>query len=271
MDMGMIDYWAVYGRSPLHRASALSKLLATGLLVSAVILTDSLLELTATYLLVAAGVAVARLPLLRALAISSYPAAFAVLFAASRWSSPAEALLIIGKAITSAAAMVVLVTTTPYPQLFGLLRHLMPALIADALFLTYRAFFVLVALMDDLIVTLRLRGGLSRRRYLHNSRNIAAALGLLLVRAVALSEHLCNVLRLRGYRGRLAASPSGGALSTHDLLPLGGGMLAFAAALGQRSASGCCRYGSYFLLVALLSLAAALLLTARGRHDPELM
>lgn len=260
MDIGTIDYWATSGTSPLHRASALSKLISAGLLIAAVIVTRDIFLLLAIYLVVAAGVALARLPILRVLTIAAYPAIFALLFAASRWTgSLLGPLLILGKAVTAAAIMVALITTTPYPQIFAALRRLLPALVTDALFLTYRSLFILLDLLGDLLTALWLRGGLSRGRLLHNARNLAGGLGLLLLRAISLSEGLYQVLRLRGYSGKLAGGVRRRIFTGYDLLPLLVGATMLGAAAIFRLVPETAEYNGYLLLAALISLLAALL------------
>jgi cobalt/nickel transport system permease protein len=142
-------------------------------------------------------------------AIAAYPTIFALFFAASQWNGsllgPATILL---KALTAAQAMVLLVTTTPYPDIFAAIGRVMPRLLADGLFLTYRSFFLLLREMGRTVTALRLRGGLKQGSHISNAANMARALGMLLVRAMDLSERLYAVLRVRGYRGRLEAGNS---------------------------------------------------------------
>ncbi len=266
MDIGTIDFWAINGRSPLHRASALSKLVAAALLIAAVIATDDLFVLISIYLVAVAAIVLAGLPVVRVLALAAYPAIFALLFAISRWSgSLLDPLIVLLKALAAAAIMVALITTTPYPQLFALLRYLLPGLVADALFLTYRSIFILLGVLDDLLMALRLRGGLTRHRYLGNLRNLAAGLGLLLVRAIAYSEQLYDVLRLRGYSGRLAAGTPWRRPRRADLLPLSAGVLILGAVLAIRFAPGGAQYNGYMLLAAALLLLSAWI----GRRTPR--
>ncbi len=259
MDIGTIDYWANSGRSPLHRASALSKLVASGLLVAAVVTTNDIFALLSIFLTMGAALALARIPWLQAMALALYPGFFALLFALSQWNGfllgPA---LIIGKAVTAASVMVVLITTTPYPHLFAALRHLLPSLVADAFFLTYRSLFLLLELLGNLLTALRLRGGISRGHYLGNIRPLAFGLGLLLVRAVALSERMYQVLRLRGYSGRLAAGDSWRRFADTDVLPVGVGVLILSAVLLLRWVPGASQYNGYLLTAAVLSLLASL-------------
>ncbi|MGI5837115.1 MAG: energy-coupling factor transporter transmembrane component T family protein [Chloroflexota bacterium] len=267
MDIGTIDYWAVGRSSPLHKASALSKVIAAGLLVASVIVTWDIFALLGIYLFAAAGIVLACLPVLRVLAVALYPAIFALLFAVSQWDgSLLGPLLVVGRALAAAAVMVTLIATTPYPQLFAVLRFVLPTLVADALFITYRSLFILLGLFGYLMTSLRLRGGLSKHRFIHNARNLATGLGLMLVRSVALAERLYDVLRLRGYSGRLTGGTSWRQFTKYDTYPLAASSLILAAVLVLRFVPGAYLYNGYLLLAAVLTLAAAALARLRCRR-----
>ncbi len=258
MDIGTIDYWAVSIVSPLHKASAQSKLIAAGLLIVSVIVTWDIFALLSIYLFVAASLVLACLPVLRVLTIALYPAIFALLFAASQWNgSLLGPLLILVRAIVAATIMVALISTTPYHQLFAAIRFAMPSLVADALFLTYRSFFLLLALFGDLIMAMKLRGGLKRYDYIHNARNLASGIGLMLVRSVALSERLFDVLRLRGYSGRFVAGVSWSHVTKYDLLPFGVSTLILAAILTLRFVPEAFLYNGYLIITSVVALAVA--------------
>lgn len=237
MDIAALDRWAVQGGSPWHRASPLAKVAAAALAIAAVVASRDLTALVTLYLLLAACMTLARLPLGRVLAIAAYPAIFAVLFAVSRWDgtwqTPAVILL---KAVGAAMAMVLLITTTPYPDLFAVFSRVLPRLVADALFMTYRSFFILLEGMDHLTTALRLRGGLQRRKPLRTIRNLALALGVLLIHAIDLSQRLYAVLILRGYQGRFPTGPRGreGGLRC-DAVPLLAGVVLLTVAWAARS------------------------------------
>src|SRR3989304_746219 len=116
--------------------------------------------------------------------------------------------------------------------------------------------------MGELWTALRLRGGLRPGKFRQNSRNLALGLGLLLVRAVDLGEDLYAVMRLRGYRGRLADARASPSLSWHDLLPLAPGTLLLSLALAGRFLPGLGGgYNSYVLLLALAGLMLVLVAT----------
>ena len=267
MDIAALDRWAVQGESPWHRAAPLAKIGATALFIAAVVMSHHVAALVTLYLALAALMAWARLPLRRVLVIAAYPALFAVLFAVSRWDGtwqmPATILL---KAVGAAMAMVLLITTTPYPDLFAALSRVLPHLISDALFMTYRSFFLLLEGMDHLITALRLRGGLQRRQPLRTIKNLALALGVLLIHALDLSRRLYDVLLVRGYRGRF---PTGQRwrqfVARRDVLPLLVGLALVAIAWAWQSMVWLARYPWAGPLLTLGLLIFALL---RRREIP---
>ncbi len=262
MDIASLDRWAVQGTSPWHRASPLAKVIATGLFVLAVLIGSDPATLIALYLVLASLMAFARLPLRRVLVLAAYPAVFALLFAVSRWDgtwqTPAVILL---KSVGAAMTMVLLITTTPYPDLFAALGGLLPRLVSDALFMTYRSFFVLLEAMDHLIISVRLRGGLQVRRPLRTVSNLALALGVLLIHAVDMAQRLYEVLLMRGYGGRFPTGRRWRAMRLSlDWLPVFCGMVALAAALAGQWTGGAYRYPLGGPAVALVGLTGGLLL-----------
>lgn len=269
MDIAAIDYWANSGAGPLHRSSALGKGAAAAAFIAAVVLATSPFLLAAVYLLLLAGVFVSRLPARRLVVIAAYPTIFALLFAISRWNGGwAEPTVVILKAVTAAQAMVLLITTTPYPDIFAAANRFMPRLLADGLFVTYRSFFLLLKEMDRTVTALKLRGGLRPGRYVENAGNLARAIGMLLVRAMDLSERLYAVLRVRGYRGRMVPSSRWRSVSGADLLPLSAGLLAVALALVSRLLPGLWAAVNGLVLVSSAVLVALAFASARRRVEP---
>jgi len=267
MDIGIIDYWANRGDSILHRASAPSKVVAAALIVGGVVMTANLFVLLAIYLAVAAVIISARLPALRIAAIAAYPAIFALIFAVSRWDgsllSPA---IIVLRSLAAALTMLMLITTTPYPQVFATFHRFVPRAVGDGLFLTYRSLFIILDLLGDIWIALRLRGGVTRGRYVKNVVNVSYGLGLLALRAFRLSQRLYDVMRLRGYAGRLVARRRARKLSACDLYPLGLGAslaaLSAATTLWPAILIPYVGYAPLAALAALLGAAACTHLTA---------
>ncbi len=267
MDIAALDRWAVQGESPWHRAAPLAKIGATALFIVAVVMSHSVAALVTLYLVLAALMAWARLPLRRVLVIAAYPALFAVLFAVSRWGGTWQTpAVIILKAVGAAMAMVLLITTTPYPDLFAALSRVLPPLVSDALFMTYRSFFLLLEGMDHLVTALRLRGGLQRRKPLRTLKNLALALGVLLIHALDLSQRLYDVLLVRGYRGRF---PTGQRwrrfVVRRDMLPLLVGLALLALAWAWQSTTWPARYPLTGPFLALGLLISALLWRREAR------
>lgn len=272
MDIAAVDYWASCHTSFLHRASTPAKLLAAALLLAAVLLSRDPFVLLALYLAVAAAVVATRLPARRILALAAYPALFALLFAVARWDgSLVTPAVIILKALASALTVIAVVVTTPSPRLFAAARPVLPGAVAEALFLTYRSLFILLELLDHLLTALRLRGGLWRRRYLQNGRNLSLALSLLLVRGTGLAERLYDVRRLRGHppqRGHAPAGQAGEAWRPHDLLPIALAAALLAAATAMRLIPPTTAFNGYLLLLAALALGLSILRAARA-HPPR--
>jgi cobalt/nickel transport system permease protein len=272
MDVALIDYWALQGKGPYHRASAESKVLATALVLAGVLVAGDMVTLLAIYLFLAAVTATSRLPLGRVLTIAAYPAVFGVLFAVSRWdgtfATPTGILL---RAMDASLAVVLLIVTTPYPEIFSVLRVLMPRALADALFLSYRSLFILLRLVSELITALRIRGGLDRRRYVDTLRNLGQGLGNVIVHAVDLSERFYEVLRIRGYSGRLASSSHFRGLTRADAAPLLVSTSILSLSLTMRLYPTLGQLNGYILLAGLLALLVSYAVNRRGlRAEKEL-
>ncbi len=266
MDIAAIDYWANSGNSFLHRSSALGKGLAALAFVAATVMASSPFLLLAIYLLLAAGVFASRLPARRLFSIAAYPTLFALLFVASRWNGGlATPALILLKTLTAAQAMVLLIATTPYPDLFAALGRVTPGLLGDGLFVTYRSFFILLREMGRMLTALRLRGGMRPRQFASNLGNLSRALGMLLVRAVDLSEKLYAVLRIRGYRGRLVTGSRWHTMSGNDLFPLAAGVAALGLALLAALSPALWASSNGLVLVSAAAVAGVTLVSQKTR------
>ena len=233
IDVARIDYWAASGSGPLHRASALSKVIFVLLVVTASVVTRDPYPLAAGYAVLLLLVVSSRLPWLKVVALSFYSAVFALLYGLSlRGGSQAYALLVL-KAITPALAMLTLIVSTPYPKIFGLLSTVLPELLSAGLFMTYRTLFILLDMMDNFAVSIRLRGGFSPGSIYQNGANISKGIAMLLVKAVERASRLYAVLAVRGYHGSMAQAGAGG-FRRDDWLPLGTGIIVLTLVLVWR-------------------------------------
>ncbi len=225
IDVARIDYWAASGDGALHRSSVLGKLVFVALVVSAAVLSRSVAALAAGYVLLIVVAAAARLPLMRIVALSLYAALFAALYGISlRDAGPAVYGLVVFKAVTPALAVLMLIVSTPYPRLFSLVSAVLPELPAAGLFMTYRTFFILLDMMNNVLVSLRLRAGLTRGRIAKTIANIPSGIAMMIVAAVERSSRLYAVMAVRGYSGSMAEKEEA-RLTSRDWLPLGTGAL----------------------------------------------
>ncbi len=234
MELAQIDQWATGGASAWHRASALGKLIGTALLIATVVSANDWRVLVAVYLAILAAVATARLPVVKIVLVGAYPALFTLIFALSQSGGWDVVLLILARALTAALAMLLLITTTPYVEIFAALGRIMPAIIADGLFVTYRSFFILLETFGRLVMGLKLRGGYSRWKW-QGFTQMAEVIGVTLLNALDLAEHSQATLRLRGYAGRIPASQRWRQVNANDVLPVGLGVLALVLAIVIRN------------------------------------
>jgi cobalt/nickel transport system permease protein len=218
LDISRIDYWANCTISPVHNSSVISKMLATGCLIAAVVISNDIEALLGVYAIVLVTVRAARLPMRTILAISIFPGLFAILYAVSQAGRGLDyPVLIIVKAMTAATAMILLISTTPYAEVVGLLGRAMPRVVYDGLFMTYRSFFILLGLTGNFMTALRLRGGFEPRKVVKNASNMASGVGFLFIRAFDKSQRLYDVMSIRGYSGELGTRRKAGPIEVTDL------------------------------------------------------
>ncbi|HVY56120.1 MAG TPA: energy-coupling factor transporter transmembrane component T [Thermodesulfobacteriota bacterium] len=269
MDVSSIDYYANHGTSFLHRARAFSKIVFAALVIASVVVSSSFYTLLAVYISLLSLAVWTRLPVFKIVTIAAYPAIFAVIFAAASWNgSWMNAGIIVLKALSASLAMVILIVTTPYPDVFSCIGPVLPDIVTEGLFLTYRSLFILLELTDNLIKGLRVRGGLTHGRYARNVVNFSSGIGLLLVRGFDLSEKFYGVLKIRGYSGRLSGGVRNGKVGFDEITAIAAGVLIFAAAIAVKTEGEFSAYEIYIpavsFLILIVSIAYALFSESRG-------
>jgi len=231
-DVALVDTWAASGHSAWHRASALSKLAFVAGVLFAVVTGREPLLLGGISALLLVCLASARIPVGPALLLALYPILFSSLYVLSRWDgtwqTPAVLLL---RALTGSLAAVLLVATTPYPDLFAPIARVTPRLLGDGLFLTYRAFFGLLHRAERTWTALRLRGGLTGRGLPRDLRHVGDGLGQLVLHSYDRSQRLYAVMQIRGHSGRVCGCRHWAHFTPIDVLPLGLGAAVVALAL----------------------------------------
>lgn len=204
MDIGTLDYYANFGSSFIHKASAGFKVVFAVSLIASIIVTKSIIILASIYVLLLGFVMLSGVPALKVILLASYPGIFAMVFAFASWNgSWMFSLLIILKAISASLCMVFIIVTTSYPKVFATLKPLMPRLIFDAFLLTYRSIILLMGLLSDLFSALSIRGGFHTPSYFRKLKNLSSGLALLIIRGFDLSHNFYGVLNIRGYDGKI--------------------------------------------------------------------
>jgi cobalt/nickel transport system permease protein len=238
LDLAVVDYWASSGRSPWHRASAASKLVLAAALVGASVFSTSLPFLAAMFALLWAMIVVARLPAGRVALLAAYPVLFSGLFIVSRWDgSWSTPLIFLARSLNGGLAAIWLVGTTPYPDLFAPLSRVLPPLVGDALFLTYRAFFTVAEKILQLGAALRLRGGFGKAGPRHALANVGQGLGTLVVFSAERSQRVYAVMALRGHSGRICGCRHWREGGWFDWLPVTLAVVVVAAAVWAAGAA----------------------------------
>lgn len=232
--LDFLDRTAALGHSPLHRASALSKLVLVAAVIGAMLSGAAPSFYLAAIALLLGLAWVARLPLKAFLELLAYPVVFAGVFAVSGLVPAGEARwVVVARSATVALAVLLLFATTFYGDVFAALRLVMPGVLGDVLLLTYRSFFILARELQRTLTAIRLKGGGRGLSLAHHVRTVGAVMGLTAVHALEMAERMHRILALRGYRGVIPAGRAWWRPTPDDWLPIlaAATVVALAAAL----------------------------------------
>jgi len=219
LDLAYLDHLAVNGDGPLHKTSAPAKFIFLGLCLTAVMMARSLLAIGLVTVVLTTVILWARLPLGRLLHYTLYPLFFSSVFALAGVDGfwPKGALVVL-KALAAVLAVLPVVCSTTYVEVFSVLGRFLPTVVVDGMLMTYRTFFVLLRQMGNLFRSLKLKGGYSPLALFRNIRNYGGALALLFIHSWEMSERMYKVMALRGYRGGIRTG-EGRKYGLYDILP----------------------------------------------------
>lgn len=208
MDIGRIDHSATRGRSWVHGTAPAAKLVAFALLLTAVVVSTNILVLAGVAAALAGLALACALPMGLTLGLAAYPGLFAALYAFGTGTPPLTGALVVAKAVSAALCAVVLVLTTPYPQIFAPVQRFLPPIIGDSLLMTYRSLFLLLERFSHVLTAARLRAGVMGRHPVRSAGLVTRSLGGVLLYSIDLSQRTYDVMHLRGYDGRLVVAPA---------------------------------------------------------------
>jgi energy-coupling factor transporter transmembrane protein EcfT len=258
VDITVVDRSATLGRSRLHGLSPFTKLAATAFVIACVVVSSNVLVLLGVLVALAAVARAERLPMRAMVPLAAYPAIFAAVFAFASAPHVLAAALIIAKAVTAASAVVLLMFTTPYPQVFAAVQSVSPRIVGDGLLLSYRALFLLADKLGSLLIAVRLRSGIGVGHPIRSAAATTRALGGLMLYSIDYSQRQYDVLRLRGYDGRLRVAIARAASPVTDALVLAASASLLAVAVAFRVMWAELNPYSWLVpAVALLALAIA--------------
>src|SRR5713226_3094329 len=194
----VLERWS-RGSSFLHRRDARAKILALLVFLIVVAISNLEFELLALVFLamLLAAVVSARLPVLGALRRAAVVLPFSLTFAGLCWISgePRRAALLVEKSYLSALAALLLVATTPLPQLLRGLDMLgVPGFLLMVAQFLYRYLFVITEQAHRMRLAGLCRGG-------RGFRASAGALGVLFARSYERAECIHRAMVSRGFQG----------------------------------------------------------------------
>jgi energy-coupling factor transporter transmembrane protein EcfT len=234
VDIAAIDSSATLGRSWLHLATPVAKLWAFAFVLTAAIVSWNFLVLASITIVLLAVSITAHLRPGLLLPLALYPAVFAAVFAFSAAPDVLTGITIVLKAVTAALAAIMLVLSTPYPQVFAPLQRLLPVVVGDALLMTYRSLFLLLDKFGNLLTAVRLRSGFATGQPVRSAKAATRALGGVLLYAIDLSQRDHDIMRLRGYEGRLRVTAPPRTRPAIDAALVAGAFLVAASSVGWR-------------------------------------
>lgn len=204
MHLSDIDYLALYGDSFIHKRGTISKIIFSILLIVSIMISKDIYKLMAIAVLLVMIILFARLPIKKIIHFAMYPAFFSVIFALlSSGNGLIAAFIVVFKAMCTATTMLILITTTPYTDIFGVFSLFMPDIIVDIFLLTYRTLFIMINRISKLFTSIRVRGGMKKKRLIMNIKNMVGVLGTLILMSFEMSERMYKIYALRGYNGKI--------------------------------------------------------------------
>lgn len=195
----LIDYYSNTIKSVIHRVTVVSKTIFLLLVLLSIVVSKSFSSLFLILFIIIVLIMMAKLPVLKILKWSLYPAFFASLFAISQIQYGLLPLQTMLRAIDAVLLTLLIVCTTPYPAFFSLVSRV-SIILANVFFTAYRYFFLVVDEIQTKIRVMKVRGG-----YIGGPikilKNIGLLIGRLFIHSIERSERLYDIMVVRGYQG----------------------------------------------------------------------
>lgn len=197
-----IDSISIRGKSLCHNLKAVSKMIFALFILIAVVVSDRIAHISGIMIVLLGILIFSKIPLKTVGILILYPAFFSLIFALITMQQSFEAgMIVIFKAVGAALNMILLITTTSYVDIFRVLSLFLPKLLVDIFLFTYRALFIFIDQIENLIKSMRLRGGYRAFNIFANLKNVAGAIGVMVIHSIDMSNRMYQIFSLRGYSG----------------------------------------------------------------------
>ncbi|HHY13703.1 MAG TPA: hypothetical protein GX526_03575 [Thermoanaerobacterales bacterium] len=218
MEIAFFDNLAVNGKSFLHNSSTLSKFVLTIIIIFCIVVAKDISKLIFIIILELILIIILKLPMKKILPIIFSPMFFSVVFAFTKYRAFGYgSFLVLSKTFSAVLCMTVLISVTPFTKLFSMLSFFLPRIISDALFITYRSIFILLEQFSNHLILMRIRGGFSGS-FAKRIRNLSSAIGLAIIHSIDLSERMYQILKIRGYKGKIFSDSSFFVFKREDII-----------------------------------------------------
>lgn len=134
----------------------------------------------------------------RTLVIMPFLVFIVVLIPLFQHQTIAVAAVTFARAISSVLALILFISTTPFPRLLQEFRTIgVPDIIVQVLAFIYRYFFVLIDEVEHMQLAIKTRAPVRKRSLVMTA--LSHLLGMLIIRSYERSERIYQAMRLRGY------------------------------------------------------------------------
>ncbi|OGI02693.1 MAG: hypothetical protein A2Y25_11120 [Candidatus Melainabacteria bacterium GWF2_37_15] len=190
-----IDYYAEFGQSWLNKLPVSIKLAAVGLVLSVVVFSANVYFLGTLYLILLTVILFSSVPKFSIIKLSLYPLVFLLLFLLSVQNISLKLVLIfLFKALNASTALILLIFTTCYINIFSILKKFLPSFLVNILFLTYRSIFILARTLENLLDMMKFRG----KPPLKNLKSLGDIVGFFVIKSIQTGENMYEAMKLRG-------------------------------------------------------------------------
>lgn len=204
MKVSDIDYYSIYGNSFLHKIKASYKIIITVAIICFSLISENLFHLSVLLVFLYIFLLSLKLNKIKLILITLYPIIFLFFYFVSIDNITLHYIAITtSKALNCSTCAFLLTLTTPYISILKFSSKILPAFFLNFMFLTYRSFFILLSIVEELSTSLRIRGQLKFSKPVYSIKILSKLVGLLIIKSIEKSEAMYNCMRIRGYNNEL--------------------------------------------------------------------